>query len=109
MIIKDLMLSGRVTPTLWRDGVSYFNKSDALLLLEVCDSMDVGVLGIEGFIICRNSIQPQMDWIADFSEIYKSNSHSVFVKKTVKYSKEFLAMPTSRDDVVFEFVLKKEK
>lgn len=107
MIIKELMLSAQVAPTFWRGEIPYFSKSDAILLLEVCGSLDVGVLGIEGFVVHDSSIQPQMDWVADFSEVYKSNGNSKFVEETIKYSMEFLSMPMARDDIFFEFVLKR--
>ncbi|WP_374545013.1 hypothetical protein [Rhodoblastus sp.] len=99
----DDLLSGRdLQSTARSHSEPLFNRSTAEKLLDLCEHIGVGVLGIEGFILSDQGLIPQMDFIADFSRIYSSPD---FEAESVRLSRKFLSLVTNEPHLVFEFVL----
>ena len=86
----------------WNGEMSLYNKNDANQLLGILLSKNIGVLGVEGFKIIGNKIQPDMDFIADCSELFLNNPQE-FVSISINGIRNFLS--EASEDMFFEFVV----
>lgn len=86
----------------WNEKMYLYNKNDANQLLEVLFNKNIGVLGVEGFRIIDNKIQPDMDFIADCSELFLNNPQE-FVSVSINGIRSFL--DEASEDMFFEFVV----
>lgn len=53
-----------------RGGLFLFSKKNAILFIEACQKKKIGILGIDGFILKEDKIQPSMENSIDFSSCY---------------------------------------
>ena len=82
-----------------RNGVMLFSRKNALFLVELCETHNVSILGIDGFYFFGNKIQPSMENSVDFSSAYyKLKEKNIFID-----AKEFLISKNS--DLFFEIIL----
>lgn len=72
--IADFALTARVAPTISRGSVLYFDIERMNELIECCIAQKVYFLGVEGFVFEGQHIIPDINWIADFSGIYRKFS-----------------------------------
>ena len=101
--VKALPLGDLGLPTMLWGNVPLFSVSDSLLLMEYCVKNDIAVLGVEGFRVKDNSIIPDMNYIADLSELAALTGKS-FPGKSVEAVKKFLDL-VPMDGVFLEYVL----
>ncbi|MDT4869470.1 hypothetical protein FQZ97_1044980 [compost metagenome] len=100
-----LVNSLSVSPTrLWGD-VPLFGVSDSLELIGYCEKNDIAVLGIEGFRVNNDKRVPDMDYIVDFSELFRVSGKD-FTEKSLQISKSFV-QSVEVLDIYFEFLLVK--
>lgn len=74
--INSLPLGSLGLPTVWFGEVPLFNLKDSLKFIDYCEHENISLLGMEGFYITNNYRMPDMNWIADFSSIYKETAKS---------------------------------
>jgi hypothetical protein len=101
--IEKLPLNSLGLPTRWWGDVALFSVSDGLVLMDYCEKSGIAVLGVEGFRLKEGSRVPDMDCIADFSEL-AAVSGAEFQERSIFAMKGFLSsMP--EEDLFLEFVL----
>lgn len=79
-----------------------FNHSSSERLLELCEHVGVGVLGIEGFTLSDGGLRPDMDFIADFSALFTRHD---FEAESVRSARKFLSLAAGAPHLLFEFEL----
>lgn len=102
--MKDIAVSSLpVSPTkLWGD-TPLFGVSDSLELIRYCEENNIAVLGIEGFRINHDKRTPDIDYIVDFSELFKV-SGGEFTVRSLQISKSFIQEIKGKD-IYLEFLL----
>ncbi|MBL0319085.1 MAG: hypothetical protein IPP74_07330 [Alphaproteobacteria bacterium] len=103
-MIKNILHEYKL-PTIWWKEIPFFDIDDSLKLLNFCQVHEIGILGIEGFKIYNSFRIPDMNFIADFSSIYKNNAFSDFIKYSIDASNKFFDLPDVSKNLMFEFVL----
>ena len=73
--------------------------------MDWCAKYGIAVLGVEGFRLDGDHRIPDLDVIADFSELMKVSGTS-FTYRSIAALREFLLL-MPQDDVMLEFVLVK--
>lgn len=92
-----------VRPTkLWGE-IALFDSVDGLKVLDVCEQLNVSVLGIEGFRIVENHRVPDMNFIADFSVLI-GVAQDRFPAASRESARNFINT-ISDEGVLLEFVL----
>lgn len=74
--------------------------SDAMVLLDGCEAAGMRVLGIEGFLLRGNLVVPDMDLIADFSDMKLASA-------SILEARKFISSVSINGDV-FDFSLSVE-
>jgi hypothetical protein len=107
--IKKLPLSTLNLPTeWWTNDTALFNIKDSLILLDYCLLNNIAILGFEGFKKDGKYRIPIMDYIIDFSELYKKQKNT-FLQKSIEISKNIInSLLESDNDILFEFTLTKD-
>jgi|AGTN01.1.fsa_nt_gi hypothetical protein len=100
--VASMDLSNLGLPTTWRGGVALFNTIDSHRLIDLCEDMKIGILGIEGFILDNEKIIPVMDLIADFSVLLVED----FPILSTNAARKFLSI-SDKNNVLYEFSLAK--
>jgi hypothetical protein len=59
-----------------RGALELFHQSDAEAVVNACELEKIGVLGIETFRLEGSTIVPQIDWIADYSDLFEEPKES---------------------------------
>jgi hypothetical protein len=101
--VETFPLSELGLPTTWWRGIALFSLLDAALLLDYCANRGIAVLGVEGFRLEGAQRIPDLDTIADFSELMRISGTS-FSERSISAMREFI-MLMPEDDVMLEFVL----
>jgi hypothetical protein len=99
--VDDILISSGLRPTARSAGVPLFDSKSSELLFIICEHIGVGVLGIEGFTIVAGGRRPEMDYIADFSNLLSGDN---FVIESIKMARKFLQL-ASKKQLLFEYVL----
>jgi hypothetical protein len=102
--VDDLLTSIGLRPTARAAGVPLFDLPSSEMLLKLCERLGVGILGIEGFTLVNGRRRPEMEYIADFSQLLSSDD---FVVESLKCSRQFLQLATEGQRLLFEYVLTK--
>lgn len=101
--VETLPLGELGLPTKWWGKVALFSLPDAALFLDYCAKRGIGVLGVEGFQLEGTKRIPNLDAIADFSELMNVSGTS-FPERSISAMREFfMFMP--QDGLMLEFVL----
>jgi hypothetical protein len=82
----------------------FLPASNALDFLETCDQNCFAVVGMEGFIYDGQTVQPQLDLIADYSAA-SGDTWEEFKKICNASARAFLGQLPTRNNLVFTFVL----
>jgi hypothetical protein len=99
----DDLLRGRGLQSTARSGSTpLFNHSASGTLLDLCERVGVGVLGIEGFTLSDQGSCPDMDFIADCSALFRRHD---FEAESVRSARKFLSLATGAPHLLFEFEL----
>lgn len=62
-----------------RGDMSLFTKGNAISFIQACKENNIGILGIDGFYLFGDKIQPSMDNSEDFSGYdYVSKTESIY-------------------------------
>lgn len=101
--IQNLPLKDLGLPTLWWGNVALFSLPDAKLLMNYCANNRIAVLGVEGFRLEGNYRIPDMQTIADFSEMMAMSGAS-FPERSIMAMREFFKL-MQQDGLFLEFVL----
>ena len=101
--IESLPLGDFGLPTKWWGAAALFNLPDAASLMDYCADHGLAVLGVEGFRIEGNHRVPELDAIADFSELMNVWNTS-FPERSIFAMREFFKL-MPQDGVMLEFVL----
>ena len=90
-------------PTMYRANgiVELYNINASYQLLDYYNYYNIGILGFEGFIKFENKYIPDINWIADFSQLYISEPEN-FVEKSIQVSRDILEKAPK--NILFEFV-----
>jgi len=91
----------------WSGGESYLPRNQCLSFVKKCRDECILILGIESYLIDGNSIFPQIEHIADFSEL-KESSFTKRVDKLYVSSLAFMESVPVCDNQYFNFVLDRE-
>lgn len=83
-------------------GREFYNVIQCLAILDWCESNGVGIVGIEGFWCDGEDYLPDLEAIADFSNIVEDPEFSL---KSVRAAREFFDFFGSGDGRLFEFVV----
>ena len=102
ILLEDILGESGLRPVARSGAALLFDLSTSERLLQLCESVGVGILGIEGFTLSENDLVPDMDFIADFSALL---AHDAFEKESISMARKFLAMATQPSDLLFEYVL----
>lgn len=104
--MKDVLINSLpISPTrLWGD-TPLFGVSDGLELIEYCERNNIAILGIEGFEVDNDKRIPNMDYIVDFSGLYRI-SREDFTEKSLKISRSFI-QGIGNPGIYLEFLLVK--
>lgn len=78
-----------------RGGLLLFQKSIAIEFIEECKKSNIGVLGVDAFILSENSTQPSLDNSIDYSHLQD---------KIDIYQKVFDFLMSQSDSLYFEIV-----
>jgi hypothetical protein len=100
--VKSLLFGEKLIPTTTSRNMVLFNISASKELLKICRNKNVGLLGIEGFKLKGHLIEPQMDFIADFSQLTHDTD---FIKKSIDAAEKFLELAKNQEDLLFEYIL----
>lgn len=83
-------------------GLIVYKKKDAIDFVRACESNNVKILGIDGFFISKNKIQPSIEHSIDFSSLF-----------TKKYANEYHIsiefLQSRSDDMFFEIVCESQR
>jgi hypothetical protein len=79
-----------------------FNTPASKELLQIFRNKNVGLLGIEGFKFKNYQLEPQRDFIADFSPLACNPD---FKMKSLDAAEKFLDLAKNQEDLLFEYVL----
>lgn len=90
------------------NGMLLFDFDNALKMVERYEAEGALILGIEGFYLLGDAIIPEMDAIADYSELCFENDREKFVVFAKKASISFLNANQGRG-LWFEFVTDKDE
>lgn len=78
-----------------RAALELFHQGDAEKALNACESQGIGIMGIEAFRIEGSSITPDMDWIADYSDLFKDPT-AAECRQSVDAARQFVReMPSA--------------
>lgn len=99
--IDDMMAS---QATLLRGNMSLFDYKATLKFLDYLKEKDVGILGLESFILEDVYIIPQ-DIIIDSSQLYIESPHAEFVERSIEFTRKVLLSEQEAQQYFFEFVL----
>lgn len=100
--IDDLLSRSGLRPTARSAGVSLFDSPDSVRLLELCERLGIGVLGIEGFTLSNDDLFPEVDYIGDFSVLLGRDDFEV---ESVKAARRFVQLAMEVPHLLFEYVL----
>lgn len=100
--VKSLLSGEALTPTATSRNMLLFDIPASKELLKICRNKNVGLLGIEGFKVNGHMVEPQMDFIADFSQLINDSD---FTKKSIDAAEKFLELARNQKDLLFEYVL----
>jgi hypothetical protein len=99
----DMLLSNSgLKPTARSRGVPLFDVPASERLLELCERLRIGILGIEGFALSDGDLYPDMDYIGDFSVLLDRYD---FEAESVKSARRFLELAAGVPHLLFEYVL----
>jgi hypothetical protein len=79
---------------IFRSGIMFLTKENALLFVEACEKNIVQILGIDAFYLSENIIQPSMENSVDFSS-------SEYVQKSENIYSEALNFLTEKSEKLF--------
>lgn len=102
--VNALLSSSELRPTEISGDVPLFDLASSELLLRLCESLGIGVLGIEGFTLEGDGIRPDLDYIADFSQLL---SRADFLSDSIEGARNFLQSAIEKPSLRFEYVLAK--
>jgi hypothetical protein len=100
--VKNLLFGEALIPTATSRNMLLFDITASKELLKICRNKNVGLLGIEGFKVNGHMVEPQMDFIADFSRLTNDND---FIKKSIDAAEKFLELAGNQNDLLFEYIL----
>ena len=87
-------------------NVKLFSVDASLRLLKYFSMKQIGILGIEGFLVEEEMRTPDMQYIFDASDAFKTIESSEFVSISIKGARNFLTLALEHDPhLMFEFVL----
>lgn len=72
-----------------RGGEHYFEREIALQFVDLCESNDFAVIGIEGFWISEKTL-PDSHWIADFSSTLQRGDWAQIKATTAAEARRFI-------------------
>jgi hypothetical protein len=99
-LIKEFNKRGKIV-----SGELVFNAQTALDFVDACESNDLAVIGVEGFILESGGLRPQPNMIADYSSAEKS-TWKQFRDLCNRSAKQFLRTISSKPGLVFSIVVK---
>ncbi|RYU82126.1 hypothetical protein [Hymenobacter persicinus] len=85
----------------WGNAI-LFTTSNAKLAVQACQRVGLGVLGLDGFYTTTGKRQPDTEWTADFSSLYKL-TRPEFQLESWQKALDFLAK--APEELVWELVL----
>ena len=90
-------------PTTYRANgtVGLYDKQTSLKLLDYCYHHNIGILGFEGFLNLGDKYVPDLDWIADFSELFNPESGKS-IEESIRLSRNILEKAPK--NILFEFI-----
>lgn len=96
-----------VIPTKMHNEMELFDLTGSRLLLDICRAQSVAVLGVEGFRVDKGFLIPEMNCIADFSELIHVHGEKKFSKASIDLMFTFLDIleQDGYQDLYLEFVL----
>lgn len=100
--IEDLLSRSQLQPTARSSGASLFDFSDSERLLDLCEHVGIGVLGIEGFELADGNLYPDMNYIGDFSALLDRDDFQV---QSIKSARQFLELTEKSSHLLFEYLL----
>jgi hypothetical protein len=81
-----------------RNDMMLFSKVNALAFIQACESHNITILGIDGFYLYDDKIQPSMENSVDFTSAhYKPKEKDIFTD-----AKEFLV--SKENNLLFEII-----
>tara|TARA_R110001592_G_C13183961_1_gene751332 strand:- start:1024 stop:1362 length:339 start_codon:yes stop_codon:yes gene_type:complete len=86
----------------------YVHRNDAEKFIDLSEKAGLGVLGFDGIYCKVDSIEPDMDLIADFSNLKKEVSSSVFVRESCEAARRVIQEFPIVADLYIDFVLEAE-
>jgi hypothetical protein len=84
-----------IAKALERGGLFLYSRENAIAFVKACNKEQIRLLGIDGFSLTGNSIQPDLQHSIDFSSLF-------FEGDVCKKAIDFLE--TRSDDLFFEVV-----
>lgn len=98
--ILPLIKKINLFPIIWNSNVLLFHVLDVVKFMDYCDENKINILGMEGFRIVKDKIQPDLKYIYDGEN---TNINRKFFQKDLQSN--FSQMR----DLYFEFVLEEIK
>jgi hypothetical protein len=86
-------------------GLLLVRLNDCGIIVEACKSSGLLILGIEAFRLSEGKLIPDIDFIADFSEL-ASKPWRVACLEAARSAEIYFAEAKDRTDLWFEFTLK---
>ena len=96
-LVQEISSGAGIEP-LERGALLLIKRQDVDAFLSECERRRVAITGIEGFELVGERVRPDMDAIADFSDVHDSVS-------TVLESRRFMAEMAGRRELLFDFAL----
>jgi hypothetical protein len=80
-------------------GIILLNKSNSIAFVQDCQANDIEILGIDGFYLWNENIQPTMEHSIDFTSLFHPK-----VDNRYQVSLDFLR--TKGEELMFEIIYK---
>ncbi len=95
-LLKEVNLATKI----WNDNILLFHVSDVLKFMDFCDEYKINILGMDGFRILKDKIQPDLQYIYD-GETTDINRNF--------FQKDLQSNFSQMKDLYFEFILEEIK
>ena len=88
-----------------RGGLSFISTNDFEKIVYACLDHNYLILGIEAFTLSENATIPLMDYIADYSDLYRHDTWEEACKIAVESAIMYYQGLKNRNEVYFDFVI----
>lgn len=94
--------------TVLGDELLFVGRHVALECLDRCEELGFAVIGINGFVLHGDKVEPRLDFTADWSDVPEM-IWPEFRDQCNRFTRRFLEEPSVEEGLVFELVIVSEE